>query len=110
MHPTRLLYPTLVALGLMASACGTDPVKGAIPKFPFFPTADAGHDADVEGVTCTGGKEVGDSEERTRYAAATVPAGETCKEEKQTRLCEEDGTWSDWSGTSKIFTCEVEGG
>ena len=39
-----------------------------------------------------------------------MPAGQTCREETQTRTCEEDGTWSDWSGNSRIVACEVETG
>lgn len=106
--PRPLYLPTLVALGLSVAACGTDPVKGLVPKFEFpFPNVDAGTDAATD-VTCSGGKEVGSTEERTRFEAASVPAGQTCAQETQSRTCEEDGTWSDWSGNFKIVACEVE--
>lgn len=111
MRAPSLLYLPLVALGLSVAACNTDPVKGVINKFPTYtpPKLDAGSDASSD-VTCSGDKEVGATEERTRYESASVPAGQKCAEETQTRTCEEDGSWSDWSGNFRIVTCEVESG
>ena len=45
---------------------------------------------------------------RTRYAAASVPAGQTCAFEVQTQTCE-DGELSDWSGSYTELSCMVEG-
>jgi hypothetical protein len=108
--PSTLRASTLLAFGLLAAACG-DPVKNALPKFPFeLPKLDAGADDDDDATddeTCTGGVEVGGSDTRKRFQSATAPAGQTCISEEQTRTCLEDGTWSDWSGTYEISDCEV---
>ncbi len=103
----------LVSFGVAAVACGTDPVPN-LPKFPVIPTFDGGTEDDGGGgdgdetVTCSGGDEVGATDTRTRYQAATVPAGETCVSEEQTRTCLESGTWSDWSGEYENSDCTPE--
>lgn len=47
-------------------------------------------------------------ERRTVYEAAVVGAGETCREEEQTRTCN-DGTWTAWSGSFAEPECAVDG-
>jgi hypothetical protein len=48
----------------------------------------------------------GGVDRRTRFAAATVPFGETCDGEEQVRTCS-DGSWSAWSGDFTEDTCAV---
>lgn len=47
-------------------------------------------------------------EERTRYAAVSVPFGGTCASEVQTRTCV-DGAWGSWSGAFAESSCSVQG-
>jgi hypothetical protein len=46
-------------------------------------------------------------ENRTRYETETVSVGGTCKQEIQTRTCN-NGTWSTWSGTFEYPECTPE--
>jgi hypothetical protein len=57
--------------------------------------------------SCDGGVH-GSSQQRTRWAAATVPAGSSCQSELQTRSCY-DGNWSPWSGTYTAESCHMRG-
>ena len=50
----------------------------------------------------------GESEERTRWQALLVKAGEECKSEKQTHTCN-NGAFSAWTGSFEQEKCEVEG-
>lgn len=49
----------------------------------------------------------GGSESRTRYESGSVPNGESCVSEEQSRTCD-DGVWGDWSGTYIFTDCTVE--
>jgi hypothetical protein len=46
----------------------------------------------------------GTQETRTRYEAASVPAGLACQAEEQTRICQ-SGDWTGWSGSYVHETC-----
>ena len=70
--------------------------------------ADPDADADRPPAGC-GDAEHGEVEERTRYAEETVPAGETCDAEVQSRTCL-DGRWTEWSGTHVFDDCTVQAG
>jgi hypothetical protein len=48
----------------------------------------------------------GGEEQRTRYASETVPFGEICQSEVQTRTCL-NGQLTDWSGSFAALTCAV---
>jgi hypothetical protein len=48
----------------------------------------------------------GASEQRTRYASATVPVGASCQAEEQSRSCV-DGTWTAWSGSAQAESCKA---
>jgi len=48
----------------------------------------------------------GEIEERTRYAASSVPFGSECASETQSRACF-DGAWAPWSGTHAAIACTV---
>jgi len=48
----------------------------------------------------------GEEQERTMYETSSVPWGEACSEESQTRACD-NGVWSEWSGIFTAETCEV---
>lgn len=54
------------------------------------------------------GKPHGSSEKRDRYEAASVPFGNQCRQEEQTRSCD-DGSWSNWSGSYAAEGCAVVG-
>lgn len=47
------------------------------------------------------------TETRTRYETSTVPHGETCRSEEQSRACD-NGTWGAWNGSFSYETCTVE--
>lgn len=49
----------------------------------------------------------GGAEGRVRYQAESVPFGETCVSEIQTRTCD-DGSWTKWSGTFEPESCSVD--
>lgn len=49
----------------------------------------------------------GSTDVRIRYQAATVPFGETCQSEEQTRTCF-NGEWSEWTGSYTFEDCMVE--
>ena len=49
----------------------------------------------------------GKTETRTMYQSSTVPYGETCSSETQTRLCT-NGTFGNWSGTYNAASCSVD--
>ncbi len=55
---------------------------------------------------CDGVAHLG-TETRTRYQAASVPNGNTCNDEVQTRACF-NGTWGNWSGSYTFTSCTVE--
>jgi len=51
----------------------------------------------------------GTVQERTRYSATSVPYGETCPKQLQTRSCN-DGVWTTWTGSTSAYvheTCET---
>ncbi|MFT3925376.1 MAG: hypothetical protein QM778_22750 [Myxococcales bacterium] len=110
MHARSVLWPTLAALGLTLAACSTDSITPKFPgiELPPFGDDDAGIDGSTDGVDCDG-DEVGTEDSRTRYKEAAPAAGQTCMEETQTRTCLEDGTWSDWSGTYRVISCDEPG-
>ena len=45
-----------------------------------------------------------ETQTRTRFAAASVPAGQTCVSQQQTRTCN-SGQWSSWTGTYVHEAC-----
>jgi len=45
-------------------------------------------------------------QERTRYSAASVPYGETCPKQLQTRSCN-DGVWTTWTGSTGAYVHEA---
>jgi hypothetical protein len=49
----------------------------------------------------------GTGDVRVRYATATVPFGETCQSEQQTRTCF-NGEWSQWTGSHSFESCMVD--
>lgn len=49
----------------------------------------------------------GQGETRLKFQAATVPFGESCKNERQSRTCE-NGTLTSWSGTFAFDACAPE--
>ncbi len=49
----------------------------------------------------------GGQETRIRYASSTVPYGQACQQETQTRICE-NGSWTNWSGTYTHDSCVEE--
>lgn len=55
-----------------------------------------------------GGIPHGGTETRMMYEVAAVPSGENCREEIQSRVCE-DGDWGVWSGSFSFESCQVEG-
>jgi hypothetical protein len=61
---------------------------------------------DDGGLPC-GSTPSGQDETRERYAAATVPFGQTCTAETQTRSCD-DGVLGDWTGTYTNENCTVD--
>jgi hypothetical protein len=69
-------------------------------------TGGSGGTGGTPNVAC-GNVDLGQSETRTRYAAAEVPAGEECESEEQSRTCEAEG-FSEWSGTFAAETCVVQ--
>lgn len=56
-----------------------------------------------QGGDCTANAE----ETRKRFEAATVAAGQTCKEEEQKRTCGADKKWGEWSGSYTHEACTV---
>jgi hypothetical protein len=49
----------------------------------------------------------GQSQTRTAFAAATVPYGQSCQSQNQSRTCN-NGSWGSWSGTYTFISCSVE--
>jgi hypothetical protein len=60
--------------------------------------------------TATDGSTVqnGGTESRTRFQSNTVPYGEQCQQESQTRTCT-DTIWGDWNGSYTFQACSPEG-
>jgi hypothetical protein len=48
----------------------------------------------------------GQEETRTRYHSSSVPAGQSCASEIQTRTCN-NGWWGPWSGSYAFESCSV---
>jgi hypothetical protein len=57
--------------------------------------------------SCEGNVPSGTTESRTRYLASSVPFGQDCQDEIQTRTCN-NGTFSNWSGMFAESACKVD--
>ena len=91
----------LVAIGLSASACGSESTGEGTEPF----TQD---DASISETSCDG-KAVGTIEKRVRFQMPSVKSDAQCLMQDQTRTCGNDGSWSTWSGDYTAESCKVEG-
>jgi hypothetical protein len=62
---------------------------------------------EVQGAASCGNDPHGTAQERIRYEAASVEFGSACKQEAQTRQCD-NGTWTKWSGEFSEIECDVK--